>query len=256
MALRLPVSVLLLARDESAALAELLPSLAGFAEVIVVVDAASRDDTALVASRAGARVLTRALDGFGAQRQFALEQCREDWVLWIDADERLDAAGVAAVAAAVTRGAAQGWRLRRRTWFLGRPIRHCGWRGERVLRLFRRESARFDTALVHEAVLVDGRIEDLEATLEHLSYETWDEAVRKLLQYSAANAQKLARAGRGATLADVILRPPLRFVRMYMLQLGVLDGWRGLLLCALASTQVFLKYAGRWAAGRGARPPA
>jgi glycosyltransferase involved in cell wall biosynthesis len=253
MAERLPISVLLLARDAAAALGELLPTLGFAAEVVVVVDAATVDGTAAVAEQAGARVFTRALDGFGAQRQFALEQCREPWVLWIDTDERLDAAGCAAVTAAVRNGGADGFLLRRRTWFLGRPIRFCGWRNERVPRLFRRERARFDAALVHEQVHVDGSVIPLEATLDHLSYESWDEARRKLLQYSAANAAQLERAGRRASLADVVLRPPLRFARMYVLQLGVLDGSRGLLLCALAATQVFLKYAGRWAAGRGAR---
>jgi (heptosyl)LPS beta-1,4-glucosyltransferase len=248
---RLPLSILLLARDEAASLAELLPALAFAAEIVVVVDAATRDDTARVATSAGARVLTRALDGFGPQRRFGLAECREPWVLWIDADERLDPGAPAAIAAAIARDDADGFRLARRTWFLGRPIRHCGWGGERVLRLFRRARARFDDALVHERVHVDGVVSELAATLEHLSYPTWDDACRKLLQYSAANAEKLAREGRNVGLIECLVRPPLRFARMYVLQLGVLDGARGWLLCALASTQVFLKYAGRWAGARG-----
>jgi glycosyltransferase involved in cell wall biosynthesis len=250
MAETLPISVLLLVRDEAAALRALLPSLAFATEVVVVVDAATRDDSAAIAEAHGARTLSRTLDGFGPQRQFGLEQCRQPWVLWIDADERLAPEAPGVMATAISRGEADGWTLRRRTWFLGRPIRFCGWRNERVLRLFRRERARFDASLVHERVHVDGRVSDLGLTLEHLSYETWAEARRKLLQYSAANTEQLARAGRGASIADVILRPPLRFARMYVLQLGVLDGARGVLLCGLAATQVFLKYAGRWAAGR------
>jgi len=252
MAERLPLSILLLARDASAALAELLPALVFAADVVVVVDAATVDDTAVVAERAGARVFTRALEGFGAQRQFALERCREPWVLWIDADERLDPAAVGAIRSAIERGGAAGFRLRRRTWFLGAPIRFCGWGNERVLRLFQRDRARFDSAPVHERVHVDGAVADLAATLEHRSYESWDDARRKLLQYSAANVERMEREGRRASIVDIVLRPPLRFARMYVLQLGVLDGARGLLLSALAATQVFLKYAGRWAAGRGA----
>jgi glycosyltransferase involved in cell wall biosynthesis len=247
----LPISVLLLARNESQALAALLPSLGFAAECVVVVDASTTDDTAAVAARAGARVSTRALDGFGAQRRHALAQCQQPWVLWIDADERLDAAAVEAIRAAVATGTANGYRLRRRTWFLGKPIRFCGWRNERVLRLFRREQAQFDERLVHEQVQVAGRIDDLEATLDHLSYESWDEARRKLLQYSAANAERLALEQRRASLLDVVARPPLRFVRMYLLQLGFLDGARGVVLCGLAACQVFLKYTGRWAAERG-----
>lgn len=250
MASPLPVSVLLLARDEAERLATLLPALGFAAEVVVVVDDARDDDTAAVAARHGARVVRRAFDGFGPQRQFALAQCRESWVLWIDADERLVADAPEAIARAVAAPIADGYRLRRRTWFLGRPIRFCGWQNERVLRLFRRDRARFDDAPVHERVEVQGTLADLPATLDHLSYETWEDCRRKLVHYSAANAERLARDGRRASLLDVVARPPLRFARMYVLQLGVLDGARGFLVCALAATQVFLKYGARWAASR------
>ena len=254
MASRLPISVLLLARDEAAALPALLESLAFAADVVVVVDAATRDDTASIAERGGARVFVRPLDGFGPQRQFGLAQCHEDWVLWIDADERLDPGGPRVIAETLAAAQADGFRFGRRGWFLGRPIRFCGWQGERVLRLFRRSRARFDDGAVHERVIVEGTIADLPVTLEHLSYETWDEACRKLLQYASANAERLTNERRRVGILDVIARPPLRFARMYLFQLGLLDGARGLLLCMLASTQVFLKYAGRWSAQRTRAP--
>lgn len=243
----LPVSVLLLARDEAARLAALLPRLSFAREVVVVVDAASRDATREVAGRAGARVFERALDGFGAQRRFALAQCREPWVLWIDADETPSDGLAAAVAAALAAPAAAGYRLERVTWFLGRRIRWCGWRGERVLRLFRRDAAAFDERPVHERVRVEGRVADLDAYLEHHSYDTWADCVGKMTRYAAAGAERARRAGRRAGVLDVLVRPPLRFLRMYVLQLGVLDGAHGLVLCALAAAQVFLKYADLWA---------
>jgi glycosyltransferase involved in cell wall biosynthesis len=246
---RLPVSVLLLARDEAARLAELLPALGFAAEVVVVVDAATTDATREVAARAGARVTERALDGFGAQRRFGLSQCREPWVLWLDADERLASGAVDAVAAAIAGGSAAGFRLERHTWFLGRRIRYCGWRGERVLRLFRREAARFDDALVHERVEVQGPVRDLDASLEHHSYTSWAECQRKLLLYARAGAEGARRKGRRAGWIDVVARPPLRFVRMYVFQLGFLDGAHGAVVCAMSAAQVFLKYAGLWAAG-------
>jgi hypothetical protein len=119
-----------------------------------------------------------------------------------------------------------------------------------VLRLFRRGAARFDDAPVHESVAVDGAIADLDLTLEHDSYETWEDCRRKLFAYAAANAARARAAGARAGAADVVLRPPLRFARMYVLQLGFLDGARGALVCALAAAQVFLKYAELWAGGR------
>jgi glycosyltransferase involved in cell wall biosynthesis len=247
---RLPLSILLLARDEEARLAALLPRLEFARDVVVVVDAASRDDTRAVAERAGARVFERALDGFGPQRRFALEQCREPWVLWIDCDETLDDRAVRAIERAVTSEAVAAYRIARRGWFLGRPIRFCGWRNERVTRLFRRDRARFDDAAVHERVTIDGPIADLRGLIEHDSYATWQECVDKRVRYAAAGAEDMRRRGRRAGPLDLIARPPLRFVRMYVLQLGVLDGARGLLLCLLAGCQVFLKYAGRWSMDR------
>ena len=248
----LPVSVLLLARDESVRLAALLPHLVFAREIVVVVDAATRDDTRVVAEQAGARVFERALDGFGAQRRFALAQCREPWVLWIDADETPAEGAATAIAAVLAAPSAEGYRLERVTWFLGRRIRWCGWRGERVLRLFRRDAASFDDRPVHETVRVEGMIADLDARLEHHSYETWPDCVGKMTRYASAGAERARRAGRRAGMLDVLVRPPLRFLRMYVLQLGVLDGAHGLVLCALAAAQVFLKYADLWA--RPGRP--
>lgn len=242
----LPVSVLLLARDETRHLEELIPSLAFAREVVVVWD--PRGDRAAfeAAGRLGARAVEHAWTGFGAQRAFALSACRERWVLWIDADERLAAGAVDAVRAAVARGDAAGFTLAREGWFLGRRIRWCGWRNERVTRLFLREAARFDDAPVHERVEIAGRVEPLAATLQHHSYATWEECVTKMTRYASAGARKARLAGRRAGPLDVLFRPPLRFLRMYVLQLGALDGGRGLALCLLAAAQVFLKYGELW----------
>lgn len=250
----LPLSVLLLARDEEARLAALLPRLAFARQVVVVLDTATGDASREVATRHGAEVVERRLEDFGRQRQFGLERCREPWVLWLDADEQLDPAAESALRAAVERPAgAAGYRLMRRTWFLGREIRHCGWRGERVLRLFRRERSRFDPALVHETVTVDGAIADLDGAIEHHSYADWGVCRDKLVSYSALGAEKARRAGRTSGPLDVLARPPLRFLRMYVLQAGFLDGAHGLALCALASAQVLLKYLELWADPSGAR---
>jgi glycosyltransferase involved in cell wall biosynthesis len=243
------ISVLLLARDETASLEELIPQLGFAAECVVVVDAEAPNPTSRAAERLGARVFLRKLDGFGAQRGFALNQCRGEWVLWIDADERLAPGGAQALVAA-TRQTAAGFRLARHTWFLGNRIRFCGWRGERVLRLFRRERGRFDDAPVHETIHVEGPVEDLDVALEHHSYPDWAACRDKLVRYAAAGAARARAEGRTASVLDVVLRPPLRFLRMYVLQLGFLDGAHGLLLCGLAAAQVFLRTAELWAVPR------
>jgi glycosyltransferase involved in cell wall biosynthesis len=243
---KLPLSVLLLAREEETRLEALLPTLDFAREVVVVVDANSRDRSKEVAASYGARICERALEDFGRQRQFGLDHCREDWVLWLDADERLDAEAERAVRDAMTRPAPAAYRIARRTWFLGRPIRHCGWGGERVLRLFRRESASFADAEVHERVTIRGAVGDLPGTIEHRSYECWSECRDKLFRYAAAGAQKARREGRRAGPLDAWLRPPLRFLRMYLFQAGFLDGSRGFAVCLLGAAQVWLKYMDLW----------
>jgi hypothetical protein len=115
-----------------------------------------------------------------------------------------------------------------------------------VLRLFRRDRARFDGAPVHEAVHVEGMIQPVAVTLAHHSYASFAECRDKLMRYAHAGAVQARRRGRRATALDVVLRPPLRFVRMFLLQLGFLDGPHGAVLCALAAAQVFLKYAELW----------
>ncbi|MGH7742251.1 MAG: glycosyltransferase family 2 protein [Candidatus Eiseniibacteriota bacterium] len=243
----LPISVLLLARDETRELSRLIPVLSFARETVVVWDPRGDRATRETAERLGARVIERAFEGFGAQRQFALALCRERWVLWIDADERPAPGFEAGLRQWLpSAGEAAGARVLRHTWFLGRRIRFCGWRGERVLRLFRRERARFDDAPVHERLLLDGAIEDLPLSLEHHSYSTMDDCLLKMDRYARAGAEKAWNAGRRAHAIDVALRPPLRFFRQYVLQAGLLDGAHGLLLCSLAAAQVMIKYGLLW----------
>jgi len=244
---RLPLSVLLLARDETRRLESLLPELAFAEEVVMVWDPRGPEETRAVAERLAARVLPREFAGFGPQRQFALAHCRQPWVLWIDADERLDPVALDGLRLAVSSSPREAaFTIERRSCFLGRRIRFCGWQGERVLRLFRRERARFDDALVHERVQVEGPVGRLPGALEHDPYSTWEECARKLRDYAHAGAQSAFAAGKSASPLDVVLRPPLRFLRMYLLQLGLLDGFHGFLVCGLAAAQVFLKYAELW----------
>jgi hypothetical protein len=253
----LPVSVLLLARDEAEDLAALLPALGFAREVVVVWDERGNPAVRTLAERAGARVFSRAWGGFGAQRQFALAQCTQPWVLWIDADERLDVTARTSIAAAVRAGREDlaGYSLVRVTYFLGRRIRFCGWQGERLVRLFRRDRSGFDDAEVHERLRVAGVTGPLAGTLEHHSYPTWESCVTKMRRYSEAGAEKAFRAGRRAGPLDGAVRAPLRFLRQYVLQLGVLDGVHGVLVCGLAAAQVYLKYTRLWRLSRPGGTP-
>jgi hypothetical protein len=170
-------------------------------------------------------------------------------VLWLDADERADAALWAAIDALPPEPPVDGYRVARANHFLGRPIAHCGWQGETVLRLFRRAGARFE-GTIHETLTGVPRAALLPGRLAHHPYPTWGHATDKLVRYACMNARKAYDAGQRAGPLAMLVRPPVRFLRMYVAQGGFLDGGHGLALCGLASAQVFLKYARLWDASR------
>jgi glycosyltransferase involved in cell wall biosynthesis len=239
------ISVVLITRDEAARIRRCLESVR-WADEIVVVDQHSRDDTAAICRQYGARVIERDMAaGFGEQKNFAIAQATRPWILSLDADEEVTPALRRAIEAAVAApGACAGYRMPRLTSYLGRFIRHCGWYPSPVLRLFRRGRGRFTDALVHEEVVVDGPVGDLDEDLLHYSYDSLADHVRKLLLYTAYDARMLRRRGvRLGPLSSVwwlAARPAAVFVRKLILQAGFREGWHGLVLSAMAALVVFV----------------
>jgi glycosyltransferase involved in cell wall biosynthesis len=256
------ISVVLITRNEAARIRRCLDSVR-WADEIVVVDQHSRDDTAAICRTYGARVITRDMGaGFGEQKNFAIAQATQPWILSLDADEEVTPALRGAIEAAVhAPGTCDGFRVPRLTSYLGRFIRHCGWYPSPVLRLFRRGRGRFTDALVHEEVVVDGPVGDLREDLLHYSYDSLADHVRKLLVYTAYDARMLRR--RGVRLGPLSLawwlaaKPAAVFVRKLVLQRGFREGWHGLVLSAMAALVVLVNGV-RLAelTGRLGRPPA
>jgi hypothetical protein len=248
-----PLSVLIPTKDEAGQIAECLASVAWAAEVAIV-DSESTDGTAERARAAGATVWTRRFDGYGPQKNWALARLTRPWALCVDADERVtpelacEIAGV--LGAGREGGAAAGYRIPRWNHFLGRRITRCGWGGETVLRLFRRDRGRFDAPRVHERVQLEGPCGELSGPLLHYPYRTWAQCEDKLWRYAVAGALEAHARGRRAGAAAMWLRPPARFARMYLVQGGCLEGGAGAALCGLAAAQTFLRYALLWDLGR------
>jgi glycosyltransferase involved in cell wall biosynthesis len=215
-----------------------------WADEIVVVDAGSSDKTMAIAREFTDRALFHAWDGYGAQKNFALGQCRGDWLLSIDADERVPDALRDEIQATIRAERPEvGYYLPRRNMFQGRWVRHGGLYPDWQLRLFRRGRGAFLERAVHESVRVDGPTGRFAAPLVHESYRSVADAVARLNRYSDLAAADLARAGRGGSLADLLVRPAWRFLSMYFLRAGFLDGWRGIVLAALHAHYVFLRAA-------------
>jgi glycosyltransferase involved in cell wall biosynthesis len=238
------LSVIVITRNEAHNIRDCLASVA-FADDIVVLDSGSVDGTPELASAAGARV-EAAPDwpGFGPQKNRALALARGDWVLSLDADERVTPELAEQIRRVLAAGdAADGYEMPRSSYFCGRFMRHGGWWPDRVLRLFRRSAGRFTDDKVHERVLVQGRIGRLDAPLEHWTYRSLDAALEKMNRYSSLSAQGLQARGRQASLASAIGHGWWAFVRTYFLRRGFLDGSQGFLLAVLNAETSFYRYA-------------
>ncbi len=231
----MPLSVVLITQNAAAQLPECLASVA-FADEVVVVDSGSGDGTAEVAARYGARVVAKEWLGFGRQKQFAVEQAAHDWVLCLDADERVSPELAASLVRALDSPEAPVYRMARRNRFLGRWLRHGEGYPDWSPRLFDRRHARWSDDVVHEKVLYAG-------DLLHDSAEDLGRYLEKQNRYSTLAAQELHRQGRRAGVVELALSPAVRFFKFYLLRLGFLDGLPGLLHISIGCMNSFLKYA-------------
>ncbi|HEX6051233.1 MAG TPA: glycosyltransferase family 2 protein [Gemmatimonadaceae bacterium] len=242
---RVPCSAIIAAKDEAAEIAECIASVDWAAEVIVVENDSS-DDTVGVARRAGAVVFSHPFTTIGRQRNAAIARARHEWILVIDADERATPALRDEVAAVVRRAASSdAYRVRRRNFFLGREIRHGGWERDRPIRLFR-SRMRYDERPVHEHVVADGPVGELAEPMLHYPYASLGEFFAKLDRYSRWWAEQSYERGRRVGVWTVAVKPPARFLSMYLLRGGFLDGAAGVVVAALAAMSVAAKYARLW----------
>jgi glycosyltransferase involved in cell wall biosynthesis len=241
---RLSVTVITL--DEAHRLRRCLESVA-WADEVIVVDAESRDKTVQVAREFTDRVIVRPWAGFAAQKNFALEQAAAEWILSLDADEEAAPELRDEIMAVVAgRGAHDGYAVRRRNVFLDRWVRHGGLYPDWQVRLFRRGRGRFAERLVHESVTVDGTVGRLAGHLVHRSYESVSDFVERANRYSSLAARQMIRDGQVVGAGELLLRPLGRFLSMYLLKGGLLDGRRGLLLATLYAYYVFMRSAKAW----------
>lgn len=246
------LSVCVIACNEERDLGRCLDSTAWATERVVVVDARSHDATEKIAREAGARVWVRPYEGNIEQKNFALEQARGDWILALDADEAVPPALAREIQDVVAgrQVPRDGFELNRVTFHLGRWIRHGDFFPDWQLRLFRRGRARWGGVNPHGRLRVEGRTGRLQGELEHYSYRDLADQVERAQEFSRIQARALRLEGRPFRLRDLVLRPPARFLRAYLLKQGFRDGIPGLVIAAVSSFHVFLKYAKQWELAR------
>lgn len=248
------VTAVVIALNEERNIGACLDTL-GWADEVIVVDARSSDRTAAIARERGAVVLEERWAGYGHARNVAIDRATGEWIFVADADERVPpelAGEIRSIAASGRSGGPDAFEVARRAYFLGRRIRHCGWYPGYVARLFRNGRARYDSSRVHERLEFTGPAGRLSNDLDHFTDDNLFHYLAKFDRYTGLAAEDLRGRGRGFSVADLVLKPPFQFFRMYVLRLGVLDGVHGLLLSLLSSAYVFVKYAKLWERGTDA----
>jgi glycosyltransferase involved in cell wall biosynthesis len=247
------LSAILIVRNEEANLADCLASLRDIVDEIVVLDSGSTDATVAVAVRFGARVATRPFDDFGRQKQAALERATGDWILSIDADERLTPALARDIARVVRDSAgADGYLVRRTMVYLGRRLRFGGVGSEWILRLARRDRARFAPLAVHEHLIVEGRTDRLRGALHHIKYRELRDHIDTINRYTELAAVRRREAGRRFSMLHY-LRLEWEIASRLIFKLGILDGRAGVIHAVMAGFYAFVQYAKLWPTRRA--PP-
>jgi glycosyltransferase involved in cell wall biosynthesis len=239
---RAPLSAVLITRNASATLDACLESLA-FADEIVVVDSGSSDATVEMAGRRGARVVQKEWLGFGRQKQFAVEQASHDWVLCLDADERVSPPLAASIGKALQEPVSPVYRMPRRNRFLGRWLAHGEGYPDWSPRLFNRLNARWSDDLVHEKVLYAVTPGTLEGDLMHDSSDDLATYLDRQNRYTTLAARQAYELGRSANVLHLLFSPVVRFFKFYILRLGFLDGVPGLLHISIGCMNSYMKYA-------------
>jgi glycosyltransferase involved in cell wall biosynthesis len=240
------VTVTVITRNEALNIGAALESV-GWADESIVVDSESTDDTVAIARRFTDRVFVRPFPGYVAQKNFAAEQASHDWVLSLDADERVSpelAAEIKQTLAAEP--AAAGFRIPRVTFHFGRWIRSTDWYPDYQLRLYDKRRATWTGRLVHESVRAEGPVGQLRGEVQHYAYRDIAHHLQTMDRYTTLAAQQMYDDGRRASWIDILVTPRLTFFRNYILRGGFRDGMAGLVISAMNSYYVGLKFAKLW----------
>lgn len=240
---KLPLSVAIITKDEEQSLPDCLRSVS-FADDIVVVDSASADRTVEIARVAGCRVFNEPWKGYGPQKNMAVEKCRHDWVLILDADERVaDGSREELERAIKSPGAGvSAYSVKRRNFLNGRWIKRLGWWPDELVRLVRKDKGSFKT-LVHERWTASGAVAPLNVFIEHHPFTGYEEMLKKLNEYSSLGAAELYRSGRRAGTLAPFSHAAAMFFKMYFLKLGFMEGFDGFIIAATNAGGSFFKYA-------------
>jgi glycosyltransferase involved in cell wall biosynthesis len=239
------LSVVIITLNEEDRIEDALKSCFEIADEIVVVDGYSTDRTVEIAEKYEAKVYQNQFIDFGSQKNFALDKAENQWVLNLDSDER-----ISEMLEKEVRELKQipekeidavGFLIKRKTFYLGRWIKHSGWYPDRKLRLFRKDKSRWQ-GRIHEGLILEGKTKKIEGDILHYTYRNITDHINRLNRYSHMQAEDMARKKKKLLYLRVLLLPPITFIRFYLWKLGILDGLPGLVIALVSSWATAMKY--------------
>jgi glycosyltransferase involved in cell wall biosynthesis len=239
------LSVVIITLNEEDRIEDALKSCTGIADEIVIVDGYSTDKTVEIAGKYGAKVYMNPFVDFGSQKNLALDKAGNQWVLNLDADERVSGTLEIEIRQLKQKPDneidADGFLIKRKTFYLGRWIKHSGWYPDQKLRLFRKDKSRWQ-GRIHEGLILEGKTGKIEGDILHFTYRNITDHINRLNRYSHMQAEDIARKKKKLLYLRALLLPPVTFIRFYLWKLGILDGLPGLVIALISSWATAMKY--------------
>jgi len=237
------ISVVIITLNEEDRLEETLKSCRGIADEIVVIDSFSIDRTIEIARKYTPNIYKNVFVDYSTQKNLAIDKAKNEWILNLDADEQIsDTLKAEIVKLKQDREVFEdGFFMNRKTYYLGKWIKHSGWYPDRKLRLFKKEKSRWQ-GRVHERLVLDGQTGRLKGDIIHYTYRNMDDHLKRINRYSRMQAQDIVKKGKKLLFMRAMVLPPITFLRFYIWKLGILDGFAGLIIALVSSWGTALKY--------------
>jgi len=240
------ISVTIITKNEERNIARCLKSV-DWADEIIIVDSGSTDSTIEICKRFNCKIIQTEWRGFGKTKQLGVEACSNEWILSIDADEEVSTRLKDEILKTTTQHHAAAYTIKRNSYYLTREIKHSGWNNDYPLRLFLKRNGQFNDESVHESIIItNGVISTIHSPLLHYPYPTIEHHIRKINLYTTLGATKYFNKNKKSSILYAIISGAIKFIKMYILKKGFLDGKEGFILCTLSSYGSFIKYIKLW----------